>query len=582
MRTTVNPRQTPLFDSFGPVLSPGTRDGLLAGWQGVFRHVILELMPVGVLGGSFDPRMGRPTKELYSMAGLLFIKEFMNWTKEEALNAYRYRLDVHYALNLEPVAHELSLRTLERYERLFIENDLAGQVMHEVTTTLADLCEIKVDQQRLDSTHIFSNMASFGRTRLMGVTVKRFLVQVKRFDRDAYEGLAEELRKRYEPSEHKLFGGLGKDEASRRLLRQQVAEDMHALIGRFCDDARHNSRPTYKMLVRVFYEQCEVAEETVRVKKKTGGNVVQNPSDEDATYDGHKGPGYQAQIAETCNPENEVQLITSALPQTAVESDPAALPEVLDDLDTQQMLPESMLADALYGSDENVEDAARRGVELVSPTKEGAREAEAEESRDAYEALTIDDFAIDEKTEEVTACPAGVEPESSTHDPSSGKTTTILPAAACDRCAFSGECPIRKVKGRYRIEHTAKQRRLAGRRREEQTPVFRERYQLRAGIEGTNSGTKRRTGLARLRVRGKARVFHAILLRLAGWNVLRAAVCTKMRQIVAERARSASLQACLGRLCALVHHSGLREATSRIISSCQGRLPGRSALRPAA
>ncbi len=28
------------------------------------------------------------------------------------------------------------------------------------------------------------------------------------------------------------------------------------------------------------------------VRTKTGGNCMQNPSDTEATYDGHKGPGY--------------------------------------------------------------------------------------------------------------------------------------------------------------------------------------------------------------------------------------------------------------------------------------------------
>ena len=50
---------------------------------------------------------------------------------------------------------------------------------------------------------------------------------------------------------------------------------------------------------------------SVVVKAKTGGDCVQNPSDLDATYSGHKGPGYQAQLAETCAPENEEQLITA-------------------------------------------------------------------------------------------------------------------------------------------------------------------------------------------------------------------------------------------------------------------------------
>ena len=37
------------------------------------------------------------------MAGLLLIMEFKNWIKEEALDAYRFHLDIQYALNLEPV-----------------------------------------------------------------------------------------------------------------------------------------------------------------------------------------------------------------------------------------------------------------------------------------------------------------------------------------------------------------------------------------------------------------------------------------------------------------------------------------------
>ena len=75
------------------------------------------------------------------------------------------------------------------------------------------------------------------------------------------------------------------------------------------------------------------------------------------------------------------------------------------------------------------------------------------------------------------------------------------------------------------MDHTAKQRRTAARRREESTDVFRERYKTRGGIESTNSGLKRRTVLGRLRVRGGPRVFHAIYLKVAGWNIMRAWVC---------------------------------------------------------
>jgi len=530
MYQVVDPKQTRLFDPFDSVLTERTRKRLLDGWAGVFRHIILELMPVDTVSGHFDPTMGRPSKELYSMAGLLLLMEFMDFTKQEALDAYSFRMDVHYALNLEPVTHDISMRTLERYIDLFETDDLAKSIMADVTARLVDLLEIRIDKQRVDSTHVFSDMAGFGRTRLMGVAIKRFLTQLKRHDAKAYDLLDERLRDRYAPGVHQLFGDTAKDAESRRLLRQQVAEDMHILVKRFGNDPSHAERDTYKALECVFYQQCDVHEEKVQIKKHTGGDVVQNPSDPDATYDGHKGPGYQVQIAETCNSENDVQIITCALPQTAVESDTAATSEVLDHLDESGLLPQELFGDTHYCSDENIQDAADRGVELVGPVQGGGL-VDKEVDR-----LNIDDFDVDEQTEEVVCCPAGYKPASSVHDEQTGKTKTVMPASACSQCEFVDECPVEKCRDGYGLHHTAKQRRLAGRRREENTEVFRQRYRIRGGIEGTNSGLKRKTGLGQLRVRGRPRVFHAIYLKITGWNILRASACARIRDTVYERA----------------------------------------------
>jgi len=535
MHKIVNPQQTRLFDAFDSVLTEKTRKSLLDDWPGVFRHVILELMPVDVISGHFDATMGRPTKELYSMAGLLLIQEFKDWTKDEALAAYRFHMDIHYALNLEPVAHDIAKRTLERYINLFEEDNLAKATMDEITTTLVEVLGTKIDKQRLDSTHIFSDMANFGRTRLMGVAIKRFLTQVIRHNKADYNALDESLRNRYTPGVNQLFAHISKDSESRCLLRQQVAEDMHFIIRHFGGNAEHNSKDTYKAVERIFYEQCEVREEKVCIKKKTGGNVMQNPSDPGASYDGHKGPGYQAQIAETCNPENEVQLITCAIPQTAAEPDAIAVEEVLQDLTANDLMPDELLVDTHYTGDENVQLAEDKGVELVGPVPPGSSKTKDDE----HEQLNIDDFNVDEATEEVVCCPAGHKPQSSEHNSDTGKTKTVMPESTCSQCEFFEQCSVEKINGQYKLEHTVKQRRLAGRRREQDTEVFRERYKTRGGIEGTNSGLKRKTGLGQLRVRGRPAVFHAIYLKIAGWNILRASVCAKMRQIVYARANMA-------------------------------------------
>ncbi|MCH7558933.1 MAG: transposase, partial [Planctomycetes bacterium] len=173
---------------------------------------------------------------------------------------------------------------------------------------------------------------------------------------------------------------------------------------------------------------------------------------------------------------------------------------------------------------------ANRGVELVGPVQCGSLV-----DKDV-DHLNVDDFDIDEQTEEVVCCPAGHKPASSIHDKQTGQTKTVMPSSACSQCEFRKECPVERCRDGYCLYHTAKQRRLAGRRREEATDVFRDRYRIRGGIEGTNSGLKRKTGLGQLRVRGRPAVFHSILLKITGWNILRASVCAKMREIVYARA----------------------------------------------
>jgi hypothetical protein len=517
----VDPRQNRLFDPFEGVIPLAGQRLISSGWQGVFRHVLLKLMPVGELAQHFSRELGAPTKELYSMAGLVFVTDFFDWTAQEGAEAYIFRSDVQYALNLEPGV-EVSSRTVERYQKLFREDELAAQVFHDVTIELAEKLELDISRQRLDSTHVFSYMASFGRTKLMAVAIKRFLTQVIRHAPEQYAALPEEFRKRYEPAESRLFAG-AKDAEARQRSRQQAAEDLCWIIEHFANCPDMTARSSYKALVTIFSQQCEVSDGKVVVKAKTGGDCVQNPSDPGAGYDGHKGKGYQVQITETCSPENEVQLITGALPQGAAEQDGAAVVPMLDQLEDSKLLPEEMLADTLYCGDENVQAAENRGVELVGPIP--GREPASDPG-----ALTLDDFAVDEWTGRVEACPQGHTPLVVERNEEAGTTRIEMAAAACEGCPFRMSCPIHQTRdGRYELDFTDKDHRMAGRRREQETPVFAERYRTRSGIESTNSGLKNRLGLDRLRVRGRGSVFRVILHKVAGWNVLRAAASKKLR-----------------------------------------------------
>ena len=145
--------------------------------------------------------------------------------------------------------------------------------------------------------------------------------------------------------------------------------------------------------------------------------------------------------------------------------------------------------------------------------------------------MTIDDFVVDEKTQTVQCCPNGQEPVCSDHDVAKGRTRTVMAASHCSACPFANQCPVKQVGGKYVIEHTPAQHRLASRRAEQATDAFRKNYAIRAGGDSVNAGLKRKMGMGRLRVRRLPRVRMAVLLRCAGWNLLRALTALKQRGI---------------------------------------------------
>jgi hypothetical protein len=284
--------------------------------------------------------------------------------------------------------------------------------------------------------------------------------------------------------------------------------------------------------------------ECITVRDKTGGDIICNPSDLDATLDGHKGSGYQVQLSETCSPDNDVQLILSALPETACQSDAASLADVLDDLKEQDLLPSQMLADTAYGGDDNHCLCGKEGIDLISPTSGKCPEDHIDPN-----VLTAADFQVEagerigawglvEPNPRCIACPAGREPHRSFYDVATNQITILQNREVCAACPLLSKCPQRYANGWATVTINLKQTRLIVRRRREQTEEFRSKYRVRSGIEATNSLLKRVTGLGRLRVRGRPAVFMSILLKVAGWNLMRAASVRSLMEKLAKGGRS--------------------------------------------
>lgn len=504
MRHLNTPRELPqnlLFDDFEThwihtQLDPAARRSLNEGWQGVFRRSALKCLPAPEIAEHFSAAFGRPTKEIYSMIGLLVIMEFKQWTAGEAAEAYSLDAGVQFALNLARDRQYVCPRTVENYKRLLREGDEhCADIFGTVTAALVKEFQIDIRRQRLDSTHVFSYMAQLTRGNLMAVTVKRFLTQVLRHDPAAHAALPDELIQRYAPAEGRIFG-YGKSKADSEALVsriQQTAGDLHFLIEHFSGNPHLNGRRTWQALIRVFQDQCELkpaqgrrGKPIVLIREKAkdpegkSSNVLQNPSDPDAGYDGHKGPGYQLQLAQSYGEENEVNLITACLPQSAAESDSASLIPVIESQTEHELQPENVLADTAYGGDENVAACKEGGIGLISPV-------------------------------------AGKSPGKKPAPP-----TGAVPHGEPD-----GDGNPDEPKGR--------KERLEKRRAQQQTEAWKKEYAKRSGIEGVNRALDRVTGIKQLVVRGKRAVRMALYLKTIGWNILKAGQTYAQRGIAARK-----------------------------------------------
>ena len=126
MRNITDPRQDRLFDPFQglfPPARPANPRNRLAG--DVPPCASSKCSPSPNCPSISTPALGAPTKELYSMAGLVFLADFHGWTAQQAAEAYMFHTDVQFALNLEPGA-QVSSRSVERYQKLFRDDDLAA------------------------------------------------------------------------------------------------------------------------------------------------------------------------------------------------------------------------------------------------------------------------------------------------------------------------------------------------------------------------------------------------------------------------------------------------------------------------
>jgi len=528
------------------LLPDDKRQRLEGTWAWQFRTQALPLIDEELFRELYCADNGRPNKPVQTVVGVLVLKEMFDLTDEDTLASVDFDLRWQAALNLTPEAAHCCQKTLHNFRAKLLGNDKAKLLFAQMTAGMLKGLGVSAERQRLDSTHITSNIARLTRLGLFCETVRVFLRTLQQALPEQLARVPAALRGRYlqDDGSETRYHDAKSAEAPRRL--RVCARDVYRLVERFRAEESVLALPAFGVLMRLFLEQCELnvqapapeaddadaREAVVPVQLKESAMVspasLQSPHDIDVTYSGHKGKGYEVQIAETVGNGEQPELLTHVEVTPACKSDEAATVPVVAALAARALQPQELVADTNYGSTENALVCAERGTELVTPVS-GVAGAQAQEQ----EALA--GFEIGVKAEQPVRCAAGHAAESQERAEPSGRIVARFSRLHCAQCPLKRQCPAqRRPNGTRELRTSLREYTLARRRAYEQTEEFRKRYAWRAGIEATNSELKRAHGMGFLRVRGGARVKLAVYFKALACNVKR------MVRYLAEQAEKAT------------------------------------------
>ena len=629
------------------LVPPAKQERLKRSWAHGFNLMVLPLINEELFRACFHDSNGRPNKSIRMLTGVHLLKEWNDLTDEQVLENLEFNLQWHYALGLTSEEAHTCQKTLHNYRVMLLEYERAQAMFDAVTTGIAAMDGLGFGRQRLDSTHIMSNIAALTRLALFVKTMTKFLHELRREAADKLGAINAGYAKRYLEREG-YFADAKRKQARRRL--PVVARDLLALVRAFESDEEIREWESYGLMVRLLEEQCEViepadeeqpveaappvcAERTpgdagegrrcdsteqddeegaadecgeadeaddeggddersvaaerddedddgddersgmpevapedcgaategddengddesggepsasegplVRLKegKEISGDSLQSPHDPDATY-GHKGKGYEVQLAETCEESNPYQIITGVDVNGANESDQHATVPMVEQLAEKGLKPKKLFTDTAYGSGENIVECAGYGVDLQAPVQdpnkpppvdrwaepvEAPRDSGDEESRDNPEEMFgLGSFNFNSEFFEVESCPAGHAPVAQEVRDAPTPFRAVFSQAQCAGCPLAERCPTRLLKSgdrllRWRDVKAA----TATRQLEQRESRFKEDYKIRSGVESTAGEFKGRHGGKKLRVREGPRVRVAAFLKAAALNAKR-------------------------------------------------------------
>ena len=179
------------------LLSDEKRQRLERDWPGQFHAHALPLIEEDHFRDLYCADNGRPNKPVRTVVGVLLLKDMFDLTDGEALGSVDFDMRWQVALGLTPEDAHCCQKTLHNFRAKLLGNEKAKQLFNHMTDRMLKALGLNVDRQRLDSTHIVSNIARLTRLGLFCETIRLFLRDLKKSAPEKFQRVSESLRERH-------------------------------------------------------------------------------------------------------------------------------------------------------------------------------------------------------------------------------------------------------------------------------------------------------------------------------------------------------------------------------------------------
>ena len=276
------------------LVPPAKAKRLQASWAEAFRRSALPLIDEEVFAPLYCAGHGRPNRPVQTVLGVLLLKEMHGLTDAETLEQLEYNLQWHHALELTPEEAHLPQKTLHNFRVRLLAHDGGRPGFAVITDGIRQALGTKVYRQRLDSTHVMSNMAVLTRLGVFCETIRHLLKSLASKHPRLSKRVPAPLRRRYlkENGEATAYQDAPSGAGPRRL--SVAARDLYRLHPLLAGTAAE-ALEAYALLQRLLAEQCDVTPEPQRPSEEEdddgeGGVPVKLKAAEDVRSDSLQSP----------------------------------------------------------------------------------------------------------------------------------------------------------------------------------------------------------------------------------------------------------------------------------------------------